>query len=235
MGVMDESNKLGPRGGFSSPVMDVTPPIENIISWYRSDIGVTIDSGVSVWADQSGGGNDLTQASSSLQPSFLTNQLNGYPAVSFDGTDDFMKTALIPSLLQPCTVFIVFKLRTYIVGKTVFDSTHTFGSTLRTNVGSPTMGLYAGSYINNSNFVVNSFGLMTSIFDGASSLLQWNSTASTTGNCGVDTLEGLSLGARPDGFDNSQIDVVEVIILESAASVSEIAAVKAYVSSRYGI
>jgi len=50
------------------------------------------------WYDQSGSGNDATQATSTAQPLLIragvTNTKNGKPALSFDGTDDSLDTSL---------------------------------------------------------------------------------------------------------------------------------------------
>ncbi|HTB81291.1 MAG TPA: choice-of-anchor tandem repeat GloVer-containing protein [Opitutaceae bacterium] len=53
--------------------------------YLRADAGVTASGGfVSTWADQSGLGNNATQGNSSSQPSLVTGQINGLPAVHFN-------------------------------------------------------------------------------------------------------------------------------------------------------
>ena len=70
---------MGP-GGF-------TPlgPTSDITLWVKGDAGITQDgSGVSNWADQSGRGNDLVQATNANKP--LQNvTINGVAAITFDG------------------------------------------------------------------------------------------------------------------------------------------------------
>jgi hypothetical protein len=59
--------------------------------WLKADAGVTTSGGlVSVWADQSGQGNDLVQGDSASQPTLLTGSLNGLPVIHFDGTSDHL-------------------------------------------------------------------------------------------------------------------------------------------------
>ena len=52
---------------------------------------------VTTWYDQSGNGNDATQATTARQPLLIlagvTNTENGKPALSFDGTNDYLETA----------------------------------------------------------------------------------------------------------------------------------------------
>ena len=48
---------------------------------------------VTTWADRSGNGNDVTQATSGYRPVYRTGLLRGMPGVEFDGTDDFLQDA----------------------------------------------------------------------------------------------------------------------------------------------
>lgn len=41
--------------------------------------------------DSSGNGNDLRQETATLQPLYKTNEINGQPAIVFDGVNDFMQ------------------------------------------------------------------------------------------------------------------------------------------------
>ena len=65
--------------------------------WLRSDLGVKTqmfggNEVVTRWKDQSGNSNDFIQATSTKQPSYeYEDTTNGYPYLSFDGTDDFLQ------------------------------------------------------------------------------------------------------------------------------------------------
>jgi hypothetical protein len=68
---------------------------DNLSAWYKADGGVSL-SGTSVkrWSDYSGNANDVYQGNTSLQPGYLSNQINFNPAISFsndylDGIDGF--------------------------------------------------------------------------------------------------------------------------------------------------
>ncbi len=60
--------------------------------WARADLGITIATGASVWADQSGKGRDLIQGTAARQPGFNATDanFNGHPSLTFDDVDDFM-------------------------------------------------------------------------------------------------------------------------------------------------
>ena len=65
--------------------------------WLRSDLGVKTqmfggNEVVTRWKDQSGNSNDFIQSNSTKQPSYeYEDTTNGYPYLSFDGTDDFLQ------------------------------------------------------------------------------------------------------------------------------------------------
>ncbi|MBL0035938.1 MAG: T9SS type A sorting domain-containing protein [Flavobacteriales bacterium] len=63
----------------------------NNVLWLRANSGVTQSSGaVSQWDDQSGNANHayLPGAIPTAKPAFVSNSVNGYPSLDFDGTDD---------------------------------------------------------------------------------------------------------------------------------------------------
>jgi hypothetical protein len=55
-----------------------------LVLWLRSSLGITIGTGVSAWADQSGYGNNFVQATGGLQPTYtaVNGNFNGQPSVN---------------------------------------------------------------------------------------------------------------------------------------------------------
>jgi len=53
-------------------------------------LALSDNDAVATWADESGLGNDATQATAGSRPTYKTNILNGNPVVRFDGTDDYL-------------------------------------------------------------------------------------------------------------------------------------------------
>jgi len=76
------------------------PDLTGLIFWLRADEGVfpAQQSNVAQWMDMSGQDHHALQAFATLQPILLSNQINGLPAVSFDGTDDFMEFPEVNSI-----------------------------------------------------------------------------------------------------------------------------------------
>ena len=80
--------------------------------WLKADAGVTATGGkVSVWKDQSGKGNDASQADAGSQPALVSGVINGKPVVRFDGTAPSLVAADSPSLnlAADITTFFVAK------------------------------------------------------------------------------------------------------------------------------
>src|SRR4051812_3052732 len=57
------------------------------VFWIKADAGTssTVNAtAISSWNDASGNGMNMTQTVSVQQPSFVTNVMNGFPAIQFD-------------------------------------------------------------------------------------------------------------------------------------------------------
>lgn len=82
--------------------------LSGCVMWLRSDLGITTVSGkVSVWADQSGSGNDVTQGTAGARPTYNTVDatFNSRPSLTFDGVDDNFQ--LIGFTLGAYTIFML--------------------------------------------------------------------------------------------------------------------------------
>jgi hypothetical protein len=80
--------------------------------WIKGDAGITIGTGVSAWADQSGKGRGYAQPTGSKQP-LNSNTINGLAVVTFDGVDDVLDgSGVFPTAMPagPYTEIVVFKL-----------------------------------------------------------------------------------------------------------------------------
>lgn len=220
-----------PSGSFS-PLS-----LTNLRGWWRSDMGITIATGVSAWADQSGQGNTLVQGTGANQPTLTAGQINGRPALVFDGVNDSLAVSF--ALTQPTTVFIVFSQISWTNFDMVFDGGAVSNDmSLQQATASPGLAIRAGGAAAalNNNLAVGTFGLVTSIFDGASSLIQVNSTAATTGNPGTNAGAGLRVGVRGAGGANfGNISVAEIIVMAATATAAERVAVRSYSQALYNV
>lgn len=67
--------------------------IGDLVLWLRGDLGITLNAtDVAAWADQSGHGNHVAQASGPIQPLFVASDANlgGRPSVLFNGSGDLL-------------------------------------------------------------------------------------------------------------------------------------------------
>ena len=67
---------------------------------------------VSAWTDRSANAYTINQSTSGYQPTFRTNQINGNPAVSFDGSDDYLTGGSILALGTNSLVVVCVAKRT---------------------------------------------------------------------------------------------------------------------------
>jgi probable HAF family extracellular repeat protein len=89
----------------------VLPATNNLKLWLKADTIAGLNDGDSIatWSDQSGNGNNATQATSGNRPAYRTSVINSKPAVRFDGTNDYFD---LPNLLNGATqaeVFVIVK------------------------------------------------------------------------------------------------------------------------------
>jgi lysophospholipase L1-like esterase len=228
-----ESNwsRFGPsmsrRRGSFSPLQ-----LTSLRAWYKSDVGITIATGVSQWNDQSGNGNHLVQATGGAQPLRTNNSINNLPAITFDGVNDFMVNAF--TINQPETVFALVRQRTWTSSDIIFDGNVALSRRVVQSATSP--GLIATSdtlLTQDNNLLISEFGLITFINDGAGSSFQINSNTAVTGNAGADVGGGFTVGARGTGaLGHANVDFVELVSMAAVATPAEIAGMKSYFESR---
>ncbi|MFT6167649.1 MAG: hypothetical protein ACJASF_002349 [Vicingaceae bacterium] len=91
--------QTGPGGVGNSSNMDAWMDAARVT-------GLTNNDPMSSWSDFSGNSNTAIQAITANQPIFLTNQINGLPAINFDGVDDFFDFSTNITA-GPITIFTV--------------------------------------------------------------------------------------------------------------------------------
>lgn len=102
---------------ISHPILDVDP-----LFWMDASAGVTESGGiVSAWADQSGNGNNFSQVSGSLQPTYDATGLNGLPTIIFN--NDELVSGVLSSSISNATIYCVWKMDTDYNGGTIMGQT----------------------------------------------------------------------------------------------------------------
>jgi hypothetical protein len=107
---------------FGNAIGMTNASLENYVAslkpkaWFKSNKIVQLDNtAVLTWKDISGNGNDATQAVTANQPTFKINQINGKPAVEFDGSSDRLEISSSTSTFKflhsdLSTIFFVGKI-----------------------------------------------------------------------------------------------------------------------------
>lgn len=112
------SSSSGPLGPLSI-VSSVAP-----FFFLTADLDVTVATGASVWADQSGNGRNATQAVAANQPALVASDpdFGGRSSLLADGTNDVMDVAWDPPApgTQPVWFFFVFSQVSWTVSRFLF-------------------------------------------------------------------------------------------------------------------
>lgn len=168
-------------------------------------LGLTDGTAVSSWPDESGNGRSATQATATSQPLYRATGvgLNSKPAVDFDGTDDWLRTAAFAvELSQPNTLVVV------AIRDTGTDPNFVDGLTdaKRNQLGvrSGSFEMYAGAVVNGpaSDTIAHVF---IAEYNGASSKFKVDGTE-TTGNAGAAPIDGITLGSHYSGGGTELLD-----------------------------
>jgi hypothetical protein len=204
--------------------------------WVRSDLGITKDGSdlVATWADQSGNGRDLTEATN--KPLWVASLINGHAALRFDGSNDRLESANF-TLNQPLTIFIVSKNVSNTDGDRLLASDDT-------EINSPNVVQRAGPSLQiQSNAAdgasvasdTTNFHYYKIIFNGTSSVISKDggSDATDTDNF-TNPMQRLRL-ANTITAAFANVEIAEVFIYNSAISGANLTAVNAYLAARYAL
>lgn len=220
---------VGPGKGVGS-ASGGFPALSGLIARYRADLGVTLSgSTVSKWADQSGNGRDLTEATN--QPLWVASLVNGMPAIRFDGSNDKLVSAAF-SIAAPQTMVMVAKL----LGSfgVVASLGNASGPDLFIN-GTGKLQLEKSGTSGTDNTVGTGYFAMVAVADASASTFQINNGASTSVINISGTAVEVALGGRSGGGSFGNIEIAEFIALSGDIGANDLAALLAYLKSVYAL
>jgi hypothetical protein len=163
-------NSLGNSANSMPATASVPSVAGKLVVWFHADEITGLNNGtpLATWMDDSGFGNNASQANASHQPIYLTNGINGLPAVHFDnGNDDYM--SFNRAVQDDFTIICVFESKQGAGTGTQFwqgaglvngempNATNDFGAALNTNgqvlagIGNPDTTLASSSEFNDGN------------------------------------------------------------------------------------
>lgn len=225
-------------------------PTTGLQIWLKSNAGITKDGSnyVGTWADQSGGGRNVTQSTQNYKPLWVNNVVNGYPVIRFAGNDDVLKTASGVRPINGTTAFTTFTVNKWIS----FTLTNSYQRMWWEGSTSTTNGY--GLYINSATTPKikaswgSSSGLMTD--SGTEALGKWyqtittydqsnhkmwvngayiGSAAKTGSNINTGVLNVGNYNTNNQGFNG---DMTELLMYNRVLASSEQAQVQAYLNAK---
>lgn len=211
--------------------------IANLKAWYRADQGITISTGVSQWNDLSGNALHLTQATGSAQPTYgATSGPNSTPAVTFDGSDDYLSVSFT-NVAQPYHIFAIMKTSTVATGNQGYLSGT--GGNERFLYGRA--GPVVSTFLNSASIILDFSHNDTTNFylwevkanTPSSSIVRGNGTPST-GDPGTQGISAINLGRLP-GFGQTNVVFAEVAVYTAIISGTNATNLRAYFAARYGV
>ena len=225
-----------------------TPPIPTfgLSLWLKGDAGVTQAAGfVSNWADQSGNGNDASQATGGLQPTFNPTSINGLPGLTFDGVASTMAGAFAPGSTGISVIYVAKS----------GASLSSFGSILNSQGGAGTTGIQWGFALgSDGSFGAGyggpdesvSFGGITGVATespfSASFVydkVTWQMNGAASGSASDTSFPSgpftYALGHDTGAPANSWFkgDIAEIIVYDHPLSAPDLATVQAYINTKY--
>ncbi|MCC7259478.1 MAG: FG-GAP repeat protein [Alphaproteobacteria bacterium] len=231
--------------------------------WLKADVGVTKDAWgvVSGWTDQSGNNNNASQGTTANKPAWVDSQVNGYPAVVFDGINDYMGLSDLTILknVYGAAVFVVEKRNGAAGGttdNTLFDVSTNSASNPRMEVvldGSNAYKISARRSDGNTTATLTggtsgtaSFNLVTAMVDYyltdaylyvdgtlANSNTSFLASGSTSSTNSVAVRLGAQAAAAATGFLNGS--VAEVLVFNRPMYGTEREAIECYLGRKYNL
>jgi hypothetical protein len=224
------------------------PTASNPTVWLKADSGVYTDAGstlatngqtVEQWNDQSGNGNNVSQATSGNRPTFETGLWGSanMPGVLFaSASSNYMDSPTFGTpLSQPTTIFIVVQ-QTIIGGatKTFFDTNTGANEQVLLCNSSSGYTQYAGTNVSSATgLAFDTPGFFECYFDGGSSYTNRNGVQVISGNVGSLTLPQLRLGSNPSGTSGLDGYILEVLVYSGTIGSTETAQILSYLKGRW--
>jgi hypothetical protein len=223
--------------------------IAGLSAWYDASVtsSLTLVNGfVSQWSDLSGGGLNLTQGAEANRPG--TGTLGGRQAIDFDGSNDFLANAGVPTGWEFGSLFVSFSQDATAASQSL-ASANVSALSLRMGVLWSNAGEFRTQSVNAGGATTSASGgsaatntprLLAYTFNGQSSAgLRLNGTA-LAGTTGTTTSNdaGLVVGIRRISAANSlpfDGQIGEFIVYNRVLSASEIATVEQYLSRKWGM
>jgi hypothetical protein len=229
----------------------IPPDAGNLEVWLNAGTGVTSSGGsVSAWADQSGNGNNATQAAAGDQPTLVSSDaaFNGQPVLAFNGSTDYMQSPLPFNAVGGMTVFVVASHDSVNTARGIVGGSQgNYGaasqwflmqSTSNSNLAEINRDSTTNSSVTNGPLDTSPH-VYALTYDGSAETLTQSvdgSSASSPAlfaNLSLSTLDIGSFIHFGAGFDFGDVNIGEILVYNTALSSADQATVENYLTSKY--
>lgn len=221
--------------------------LSGLFGWYdASDAAtVTVETGVKDWASKGGTAPTASQTTTNNQPAYGSVTLNGKSTITFDGVNDFLRTAAF-TLPQPYSIFSVWRyevayasaVRVLEMGQTTNPPGRS-GEIIRT--AADNLQLLAGIGVTFDEYPAGSleaFAVHDAEVNGASSIMRINGVdTGAAQDAGSNAASILTIAANrlTPATGNSNITFAELVIYDRILSAAEASDLRDYLTSKWGL
>ncbi len=211
----------------------------SVLQWVRSDLGVTVVTGVSAWLDQTSNHRDFSQGTGANQPTYSASDatLNSQPTLTFDGSNDALASTSFAQA-DPVWIWMIVKQVTWGANRRIWCANQASNTpTIFMSGVTPNVAENASATANaNSAGTLGSWFRTETLFSSSTSdYIKIGPTTVTGASAGATTIAtGVLLGGAFSAGVNGNIALAEYVLCAGKPSGAELTALDAYVVGRYG-
>jgi hypothetical protein len=225
----------------------------NNMFWYAAgNISQSNGTKVLSWSDASGNGNTASAIGNTTAPTFRTNQINGLPALEFDGANDYMTSPSESGMSNNPNATYIIVMASDVVAQSSYAWENSFGTSsssyqahlhgsflanggsLRSFARNASGGLVVAAHSNSTSYSINSTTLNATTLSAYT-----NSILSTSISASFATPVAhrrLVLGIRSYLYDLPYDGkIAEMIVFNSTLGTAERVIIENHLSSKYAI
>jgi hypothetical protein len=225
----------------------IAPPSTGLTLWLKADAGVTgggttptNGGSVDTWTDQTSS-YTVTQGTGGNQPTYVTNDVNGRPALRFNGSEWLSNSSTMTGVNADMTMIAVAittsptSLQNSVaLGNGTASESRNMGYYLSEQLLDVTANHCSGAAVPNANFFVEEAVTLDSGLTNVAFYRNGVQTATSTISGVGNVSSGIMIGNRAEGLGAPwQGDIAEVLVYDHKLTSTELAEVDGYLANKY--
>lgn len=220
--------------------------ISGAVLWLRADMGITLATGVSAWADQSVSGYDVSQAAGANQPAYnaADADINNHPSIDFDGVNDSLTNLAMSLSSASYTMFVACNPAApssqhwpWSMGTGAAGANEELSFCV-SNVDVPHWRIDNGTtFAVDTTTTLPGWHVWSGYTDGDDHRIWVDGSEGTASSTSVTlgTIDRMRVGARSNGAPFSDTTIAEIVLYGRKLSAPERQLVERYMLTRYGL